>query len=335
MGWHEFSFVWSTSSKIRSFVFFEYESFFASASLAAGISVPSVFAMKRQFWWILLGWGLAWVAHGQVDLKLEIPQTQMLTGERIEVAVRISNFTGRTLTLGAETNWLRFQVEDRSGAAVFKLGEVPDSGHFVLQAVERGTLRFDIAPCFKLDQPGRYKVFALARIPGGEDVASPAASFELVRGTRLAQQPFGFDGPAGMERRKYVLHQANYLDTVALYVRVCDDTETVSYQVTRLGKTVSFTKPQNLLDAESRWHVLHQFGRVDYVHHVFRPDGTLETRQYHVVTDRRPELRVNDAGKVAVFGGARRLSVDDFPAPTRSVNIDPAPATLDEISKKR
>ena len=304
------------------------------AFLAARIGLSSLRTMKSQFGRFILSWGLAWAAYSQVDLKLDLPQTHLLTGERIEVAVRFSNFTGRPLTLGGETNWLRFQVEDHTGAAVYKVGEVPDSGSFPLQPVERGTLRFDISPGFKLDQPGRYRVFAIARVPGGDDVTSPAASFELVRGLRVAEQAFGFEGPEGREQRKFVLQKANYLNAMALYVRVCDEKETTTYQVTRLGKTVSFTVPQEQLDAESRWHVLHQYGRVDYFHHVFRPDGTLELRETYLVTERRPELRVNDAGKVAVFGGARRSSVDDFPAPTSRVSVYPAPALPDETSKK-
>lgn len=282
---------------------------------------------------LLWVWVLTGLVHAQVEFKLEVPQAQFLPGERLETVARFSNFTGKPLTLGVEPGWLRFHVEDRSGLVINKLSEVEETGSFQLQPVERGTLRFDLAPHFKLDQPGRFRVYAVARLPGGEEITSAGATFELVRGTRLAEQPYGFIGPDGPERRKFILHQVNYLKEVRLYVRCIDDRESTTYHVTPLGRTVSFTTPQETLDSESRWHVLHQFGRTEYGYHVFGPDGALELRQTYTIAERRPQLRVNDAGKIAVIGGARRPSVDDFPAATAGKFPEPAPFTPDDIRK--
>jgi hypothetical protein len=184
-----------------------------------------------------------------------------------------------------------------------------------------------------LDQPGRYRVVAVARLSNGEEVTSPAATFELVRGNRLAEQVFGYTGPEGTSRRKYILHQVNYLKEVTLYVRCTDEQENATFNITRLGTTVSFTPPQQSLDAEGRWHVLHQFGRTEYRHHVFSTDGTLQVRNTYVINDRRPQLRVNDSGKIAVIGGERRPSVDDFPAAPASSVVEPALFTPDDTIK--
>ena len=263
--------------------------------------------------------------HAQVQLKLELPQTQFLPGERLDVLARFSNYSGQTLRLGTDPGWLRFHVEDRSGMVVNKLSEVEETGVFELKTVERGTLRFDLEPHFKLDQTGRYRVYAVAQLPGGEEITSPAATFELVRGSRLAEQAYGFTGPDGPERRKFILHQVNYLREVLLYVRCTDERESTSFKVTRLGRTVSYTTPQQFLDSEGRWHVLHQFGRTDYGYHVFGSDGALEIRQTYSISDRRPELRVNDVGRIAVIGGVRRPSPDDIPA-TPGLKLEDVPA---------
>lgn len=303
--------------------------------LARWGDVSTVDAMIRNSGWALLAW--AWVGlhsvQAQVELKIEVPQTQFLAGERLDTVARFSNFSGSPITLGKEPGWLRFHVEDRSGVVVNKLSEVEESGAFPLQPVERGSLRFDLEPHFKLDQPGRYRVYAVAQLPGGEEITSPAATFEIVRGNRVAEQAYGFNAPDGPERRKFILHQVNYLREVLLYVRCCDEREATTYKVTRLGRTVSYTQPQEFLDSESRWHVLHQFGRTEYGYHVFGPDGALEVRQTYVITDRRPQLRVNDTGKIAVIGGARRPSVDDFPAAPAGKIEEVAPFTPDDKPK--
>src|SRR5689334_9329957 len=99
------------------------------------------------------------VVRAQVDFKLEVPQKQLLPGESLEAVARFSNYTGKPLTLGRETGWLQFHVEDRSGMVINKLSDVDETGTFELQPVERGTLRFNLTPHFKLDQPGRYRVY--------------------------------------------------------------------------------------------------------------------------------------------------------------------------------
>ena len=282
-------------------------------------------SMNRYRWIGIFGWALLGLspARAQVDFKLEVPQGQFLPGERLEAVARFSNFTGQTLTLGADPTWLRFQMEEHAGTPVNMLSEVEETGIFKLDPVQRGTLRFNLTPHFKIDHPGRYRVFGVARLPNGEVVTSSAANFEIVRGTRLGEQPFGVNTPDGPEKRKFILQHVNYLNDVLLYVRCTDETESTTYNVIRLGKTVSFTKPQETLDANGRWHVLHQFGRIDYGYHVFGPDGTMELRQTYVVTDRRPQLRVNGQGKIAVTGGARRPSVDDFPVPVAELTPEP------------
>lgn len=278
-------------------------------------------------------WTLTGLVQAQVEFKLTVPQAQFLPGERIEAVARFSNFTGRPLTLGKDAGWLQFQVEDRSGRVVNKISEVDDSGSFDLKPLERGILRFNLTPHFQLDQPGRFRVVAMARLSAGEEVTSSAATFELVRGNRVAEQSFGYNGPDGAERRKFILHQVNYLKEVTLYVRCTDELEATTYNITRLGTTVSFTRPQESLDADGRWHVLHQFGRTTYHHHVFGPDGLIQTRHTYVINDRRPTLRVNEAGKIAVIGGERRPSADDIPAANAALIVEPAPFIPDDTIK--
>jgi len=56
--------------------------------------------------------------RAQVDVKLEFEQDKFLAGETSEVILRIANFTGGPLRLGERADWLRFSVENVSGAVV-------------------------------------------------------------------------------------------------------------------------------------------------------------------------------------------------------------------------
>jgi hypothetical protein len=255
-------------------------------------------------------------ACAQVDVDLVLDRQFFLPAEPIEVGVRVANFTGSPLTLGAEKDWLSFTVEEVKGRVVSKLAEPSESGEFTLKQATRGTLRWNLAPLFAIDHPGPYRVVATVRLPSGEVYTTEAANFEIVSGVRLNEpREVGVKMPDGsFERRKYILQQVNFMKKVQLYLRVMDAHETQTFAVTPLGPTVSFDRPQWVVDAESRFHVLHRADSNNYLYHVFRGDGTLTIRQLWASEEGRPELRVNGEGEVRVFGGVRRPSAADLPA---------------------
>jgi hypothetical protein len=59
-------------------------------------------------------------ASAQVSVEVSLPQHNFLPGESLVAAVRITNRSGQKLKLGAEQDWLRFDVEARDGSVVAK-----------------------------------------------------------------------------------------------------------------------------------------------------------------------------------------------------------------------
>lgn len=261
-------------------------------------------------------------ACAQINVKLSVSQEQFLPAEELELAVKVSNFTGAPLHLGANPQWLAFTVEHTDGGGVVtKLADVPDSGEFTLQQATGGTLRYDLAPLFALDRRGSYRVSAtVTPVNGGPSYASPPLNFDIVNGITLNEnQAFGFTKPDGtVEQRKYMLQQANFLKHLRLYLRLTDATEGHTFRVISLGNLVTFTPPRWVLDRRSHLHVLHQFGATECLYHHFDPDGTLLARQTWLVTTRHPQLQVNADGEASVVGGTRRLERTDVPPPTEA-----------------
>lgn len=258
-------------------------------------------------------------ARAQVDVSLSVAQSQFLPAEQIEVSVKVSNFTGAPLRFGTHTNWISFTVQRADGTVVGKLAEVADSGEFTLQQATSGTIKFDIAPMFEVNRPDSYRVTAaVTPVQGGPVFVGLPLPFDVISGVRISQdRTFGFTRPDGTsEQRKYILQQANFLKHVRLYVRVTDATESKSYKVTSLGGIVNFTPPQWVIDRQSRLHVLHQFAASEYYYNSFDPEGNLVARRIYKIAARRPELRVNGDGEIAVIGGTRRLDRTDIPEPT-------------------
>lgn len=242
----------------------------------------------------------------QVEARLSLEQDVFLPGETVTAAVQVSNFSGRKLTFGREPQWVRFHVEAVEGAVVNQLADPAESGEFALDSSTRGTLRYDVQPLFDLSRPGRYRITATITTPEHEEVRSAPVPFEVIRGSRLWEREVGVPGKDESGRRKYLLQQANNLRDVRLYIRITDATESSTIKVIRVGRMVSFARPQPVVDRLARLHLLNQMTAEEYLYLVVDPEGVIVSREVYGMTDRRPQIRVNDAGDVAVIGGERR-----------------------------
>ena len=103
-------------------------------------------------------------ASAQVNVEMTLEQDQFLPSESLPVAVHITNRSGQSLHLGADTNWLTFDVESADSFIVLKKADVPVQGEFELGSSEVATKRVDLAPYFVLTQSGRYHIIATVRI---------------------------------------------------------------------------------------------------------------------------------------------------------------------------
>jgi len=273
----------------------------------------------KTLWPIL---GLAWLmtlsAPAQVAVSADITmeQEQFLPSERLPVAVRISNRSGQTLHLGADANWLVFNVESADGFVVVKNAEVPVDGAFDLESSQVAIKRVDLQPYFGLMRPGRYKVTATVRIKDWKaEVATPAKNFDVISGVQLWTQNFGVPVPVGVtngapEVRRYALQQANYLRSqLRLYVLVSDASGTHVFKVLQIGRMVAFSQPETQLDVASNLHILWQSGASTFVYVVVDPDGGLVKQDIYDYSSSRPRLDRNADGKIGVVGGLQRTSV--------------------------
>lgn len=258
-----------------------------------------------------------------VSIELVLDESYFLPGEELPVGVRISNLSGRPLTFGTTTNWLTFLIESRKGDVVTRLGSVPVLGEFTLDSAKAGTKWWNLQPYFEIDQPGPYHVYAELRIPDSNlRIISEPALITLQGSSRLWEITFGVppapdastNPPPTPELRRYALQAATRLKERKLYARVSDEADNRIYKVVLLDRFLSFSNPQQQLDARSRLHVLFQTGGSTYTYCVVNPDGDLVARQRHeIVPGSRPRLAKTPDGSIGVAGGQRTPSYSDIP----------------------
>ena len=255
-----------------------------------------------------------------VSVDVSLDQQQFLPSESLPVAVHIVNSSGQTLHLGADANWLTFDVESADDFIVDKSADAPVQGEFDLGSSEVATKRVDLAPYFRLTQPGRYSIIATVRIKNWDtEISSPPQSFDVIHGAKLWSQTFGVPMRAGVsneppEVRKYTLEEANYLRSqLRLYAQVSDESESRVFKVVALGRMVSFGRPEAQLDRLSNLHVLWQSGGAVFNYAVVSPSGAILQQEIYDYIKTHPRLGVNDSGDIVVIGGVRRVNPEPLP----------------------
>jgi len=277
--------------------------------------------------------GLAAITgRAQLAVELDQDQDQFLPGESMRLAVKITNRSGQTLKLGGDSDWLKFWIESSDGLVMPKAGETPVTGEFSLESSEMATKRVDLAPYFTMPHSGRYAIVATVRIKAWDrEVTSAPRTFFIIDGAKLWEQEFGVPNSAttntAPEMRKYILQQANYIKgQLRLYARVADANDK-PIKVFALGPTVSFSRPQPLVDKASNLHVLYQNGARTYSYTELNPDGDVIARRFFEYVSSRPRLREDDQGNISVLGGVRRATSEDVPALKAPEAAPAAPTT--------
>jgi hypothetical protein len=256
----------------------------------------------------------------QVTVSVSFESEQFLANEPLIAKVRIVNDSGATLHLGEDTDWLNFAVETLEGPYVQSLNPPDVVGAFDLESSHTATKRVDLAPCFNLTRPGKYKVVATVKVPAfNTKFASPGKAFYITTGTLLWQKEFGVplsiaprEKDSLPETRKYIILQSNSGKESKLYVRVTDRLEN-NIRVIPIGTLISFSHPEPQLDKWSNLHLLYQTAGKTFSYSAINPEGQLMARETHEYSDTRPILSSTDEGRVVVRGGNRRLSIDDIP----------------------
>jgi hypothetical protein len=275
--------------------------------------------MKILFSILCLGLAvLAFDASAQVTIEVTLDQQQFLPGESLPVTVHVTNRSGELLHLG-DSGWLSFFIQSDSGSMVIRKAEPPVTGLFDLDNAEVATKRVDLAPYFKMDHTGSYRVTATLHISAwNSDISSSSQSFDVIEGAQLWSQSFGVADPGRPDQppriRKYTLVEANYLrDQLRLYVRVTDETDGSILSVHVLGPMISFGQPEAQLDHASKLHVLCQTGASAFTHSVISTDGKLLQQEIYDYVKARPRLSEDSDGNIIIQGGVRRVEPDTIP----------------------
>lgn len=272
----------------------------------------------------LLGGKTGVGVRSPVSLELKLAQDRFLPRETMELEILVRNQSGQPLTLRPEDDWLDVTVTtvlngQGEGSLVTRLKPVIIAESFTVNNTLSAKAVVDIAPCFELTRPGRFKVFASMKYSGARPpFVSQPVIFEVVPGSKIWEQEFGWRAAgAGAvdEVRKYTLQQLTSTQhRLQFYVSVTDSEDNILRQIS-LGRANAADRPQTRLDRLSNLHVLHQTGPRWFTHTVISPNGEVRIRATYEASDptrARPGLKTDDDGLVSVTSAVRVARPDDL-----------------------
>lgn len=273
----------------------------------------------------------------QSERSVLLAEKSQLLGERMQflpqepliLLVRVYNYSGETLVLGQQPDWISFNVEPVASKSVVRQNSDPEvAGVFELETGMMATKRVNLVPHFELTQSGRYKVTAVVNFGRAGELTSEPLMVDIVSGTLVWEREFGVPPATGQvpEARKYQLLQVRQADAQQLYVKVTDVYNSRTFGLNHLGQLVVKPQSEQQTDRNNRLHVLHQSGRSSFTYSMLDHDGRVLLRQRYDYDETRPKLSATEAGEVLVTGGVRTRSAWDIdPLAEESEQKKPTP----------
>jgi hypothetical protein len=201
------------------------------------------------------------VAPAQVDIRLEIKNTTVLTHEPLMAGVTVVNQGLAALTLNAANGTgpqLRFNVEHDSGSsAVRRQGARPQE--LVVPAGQARALDVDLTMLYNMTQSDRYFVRALL-MGGSIEVRSPLKVIDVVPGLELASASGSVPRAPGV-RRIYSLRYWTRKQEEHIFLCVHDESFARTFSPVYLGSLIRVVRPTIELGAGGTVTVKHQVNR--------------------------------------------------------------------------
>ena len=269
---------------------------------------------------LLLLAAFAEAAHAQIQVGLSIKRRFFVVYEPIVATVTLTNLSGRDVPLEDEegTPWFGFQVSTADDQPIpprdldYKLSPlVLPSGQTLKRSVNLNAL-------FPIHEFGIHRIRANVYFaPLKQYFVSNLENIEISEGKHLWQQTVGVpDGMEGAgELRQYSLLSFRQGEKNTLYVRVQAPEKGTVYCTTPVGRLITAAAPSVELDANNGLHIFQVVGPKVYLHSRVSLNGQILGQNTYVgVDNRRPTLRRDSYGDVAVVGGL----LDDSANPARA-----------------
>jgi hypothetical protein len=249
--------------------------------------------------------------HAQINVALEIPRRLFVCYEPMIATVRITNMTGRDLTLSDKEpdKWFSFEIMNASRTPIPPIATDYHLRPLTIPMGQTVRRKVNLVNLYPVTDYGVYHVRALVYFADMDKYfASNPVPIEVTEGQTLWSQKIGIpDGQkdAG-QYRTYTLLSFRNQDNI-LYVRIENEGAGVVYGTYPLGRLIDGYPPEAQVDLLSQLHVLQMVKPKEYLYTRIGPNGDMLGQQDYTDLKTRPRLNRSADGDVAIGGGIEVL----------------------------
>jgi hypothetical protein len=251
-------------------------------------------------------------SHAQIDVSLDMVHRLYLSYEPIIVTVKITNLSGRDITLRdqAPDKWFSFEVLNASGDPIPPIASDYHLDPLTIPAGETVARKVNLVNLYPVTDYGSYHLRAIIFSDELQSYfGSKGTGFEVSEGQTLWSQKVGI--PQGQKDagqfRTYSLVSFRQTKNLLLYVRVEDDAAGLIYGTYALGALVNGYPPQAQVDALSQLHILEMVAPKEYFYTRIGPDASMLGQQDYTDLKTSPRLKRTAEGDVNISGGIEVL----------------------------
>jgi len=257
-------------------------------------------------------------ARAQMQVSLEMTRSLYMMHEAILAKVSITNLTGTDQNLADAPGrpWFSFEIFAGKNSLIPPVNPNYRLGDLYVPTGKTVVRNINLTPLYGLQEFGPHSIRAVLYDQGkNQYYTSQRRAIEITEGILLWKQAVGI--PATKSTHTYSLLTHRLPNENRLYVRIIDETGGRVVSCFSIGRVLSFSPPERLLDSQNNLHVLQMVGPKAYLYTAISPTGEILSRDPYIDGKSNPHLAKEESGSVRIKGGRMDVPV----APEKKRNI--------------
>lgn len=250
--------------------------------------------------------------YAQMQVTLEMTRPLYMMHEPILAKISITNLSGRDQNFADSPGhqWFSFEIFAGKDSLIPPINPNYRLGELYVPLGKTVTRTINLTPLYGLQEYGPHNIKAVLYDKNKDQYyTSNRTAIEITEGLLLWKQSVGV--PATNSTHTYSLLTHRLPTENRLYVRILDDTGGRIISCFSIGRVLSFSPPERVLDSQNNLHVLQMVGPKAYLYTAISPTGEILSRDPYIDGKSNPHLAREESGSVRVKGG--RI---DSPVPT-------------------
>ena len=261
---------------------------------------------------------LARSASAQMQVTLEMTRSLYMMHEAILAKISITNLSGRDQNFSDSPGhpWFSFEVFAGKDGLIPPINPNYHLGDLYVPTGQTVTRNINLTPLYGLQEYGPHSIKAVLYDKETDKYFTSARrAIEITDGILLWKQSVGV--PSENSTHTYSLLTHRLPAENRLYVRILNDTVGRVVACFSIGRVLSFSPPERVLDNQNNLHVLQMVGPKAYLYTALSPNGEILSRDPYIDGKSNPHLVRDASGSVRVRGG----KMDQPVAPGKKRNI--------------